>query len=149
MTDWGTLVADWKGELHNVSKNAFDSLATSLTPPLKAGDTLLNNSFQDTFKSFQTEIVNKFGVDGKMPLTLENIRDQVQGKVASTAVRFAADSALALAGKYLGETFEGPLGLLISELAQVAISQFDGPQEFHYKPGQGISRCWGDTTPHQ
>ena len=48
--DWGTLVADWKGNFHDVSKNAFDSLATSFTPALQAGNDMLNNKFEELSK---------------------------------------------------------------------------------------------------
>ena len=65
--DWGTLVADWKGNFHDVSKNAFDSLATSFTPALQAGNDMLNNKFEDTFKTFKTDLLNKFSIDGKTP----------------------------------------------------------------------------------
>ena len=132
--DYGTLIQDFKGQLHDVSKNAFDSFAKKNSHALTAGNELLRTSFESTFSSFKDSIASKLGFEASTPLTLENLGDKLKTTARDAAVQLSVDAAVAMAGKYALE-LEGPLGILISEAASLAIGAFEkqvGKQYIHF-----------------
>jgi len=147
--DYGTLIADFKGQLHDVSKNAFDSFAKKNAHALTAGNKVLTESFQTTYNAFKNTVVSKLGISTDTPLTIENLGEKLKTTARDTALQLGVDAAVAMAGKYALE-IEGPLGILISEAASLAIGAFESQVlgKTKYQPGQWIFLDVGSTTHH-
>ena len=63
MPDFGTLVADSKGILHDVSKHMFNSVKSKLDNPLDYDSEVLTQSFEETFNHFKTTISEKYNIN--------------------------------------------------------------------------------------
>ena len=83
-----------------------------------------------------------------MPLTLESLGDKLKTTARDAALQIGTDAAVAMAGKYALE-LEGPLGILISEAATLAIGAFEKKLgKTQYKPGQWVFIDVGSQTHH-
>ena len=100
MPDWGTLVADSKGILHDVALESFDALSKNIRQPLNTTNKLLTETFDTTWKSFRKRIQGTLGLDPEEGLTLETVSklaDTLKGNVArfgvETVVGYVASKA--------------------------------------------------------
>ena len=92
MPDFGTLISDAKGILHDVSKHGFDSFRGALSDPMNITDTTLSDSFTTTFSIFKEKIAEKYGIDIEGGISLENLGEQIKGKLLSTGGRLVAET---------------------------------------------------------
>ena len=90
MPDFGTLIADSRGVLHDVSKHGFDALRGALSKPLNTSDSILTDSFQQTFSNFKESLASKYGLDPEEGLSLENIAEQLREQLFTTGGRMEA-----------------------------------------------------------
>ena len=137
--DWGTLISDFKGTLHDASKNAFDSLTKNSRRPLNATDSILRQSIGKTYQQFKNRLAGEFNIDRTEDLTIENLSSKIGAQMKNTAIRVGTETTIALLGQSVS-AIEGPLGLLLSELASVAIGEFSHyvAGKHSYKPGQWV-----------
>ena len=143
ISDWGTVISDFKGNLVDASRDAFDSFHNGYSVT-----SMLKQPFENTFKEFRSKIGKEFNIDAQKPLTLESLSDKVGTTLRDNAIQLGADYALQMAGKYVGE-LEGPLGMLISEAASIAIGEFEKYLgKTNYKTGQWVFLDVGSQVHH-
>ena len=123
MPDWGTKIVDAGGSYHDIAVNAFDSLSSKMHQPLQDTSKQLQKSFGDTFATLKARAGNALGIADVENLSVENIGKQLIKGVSTTVGRFGAE---AIGGAVLQKVggMEGPLGLLISEIITVGVSEF-------------------------
>lgn len=131
MVDFGTLITDSRGILHDISKDAFDSFQGGIKT--NGGDLLEN--FSGAFEGFKTKITEKYGIDASQGLSLESLQKQlidVGGKVAF--------DGLTSMGLKLAVDLEGPLGIIVSEGLSILYSElsFAMSSDVEYKVGQWV-----------
>jgi hypothetical protein len=147
MVDYGTLIADAKGILHDVSQNAFDSITKGVHAPLNASSELLQHNFTQTYQTFKKNIAEKLNIDIDKGIDLESIYEQLKGQLSKQAVRVGVESAIGY-GLSLAAELEGPLGILLSEAVTIAGTEFTaymlGKQSF--SPGQWVFLDYGEKT---
>jgi hypothetical protein len=144
MPDFGTLISDAKGILHDVSKHGFDSFRGALSDPMNITDTTLSDSFTTTFSIFKEKIAEKYGIDIEGGISLENLGEQIKGQLFSTGGRLVAETVAGYGIKYAGE-LEGPLGLIVSEALSIISSEiaFALTRGTEYKIGQWVFIDYG------
>ena len=123
LRDWGTTIVDAGGSFHDVAKNAFDSLAGGNTQPLNVTENLLRDTFSKTWSKFREKASDEFGIDLEDGLSLEKIGRQLAKGLGKNALEFTAEAA----GGYLLSRVagaEGPIGILLSEIVTIGISEF-------------------------
>jgi len=139
MPDFGTLITDARGILHDVSKHGFDAFRGALSDPMNITDTTLSESFTTTFSIFKEKMAEKYGISAEDGLSLENISDQLRAQIVSTGGRLAAEAIAGYGIKYAAN-LEGPLGLLVSEALSILTSEiaFALTKGEQYKSGQWV-----------
>ena len=144
MPDFGTLIADSKGILHDVSKHAFDAVYSELGHGLTTNDAPLVESFTQAFSSFKRNIGEKYGVNLEDGVTLEDVGRQLKDQLMTTGGRLAAE-AIAGYGIKAAAELEGPLGLLVSEGLSIIASEitFALVKGEEYLPGQWVFLDYG------
>ena len=149
MPDWGTLVADSKGVLHDLALESFDTLSKNVRQPLNSTDKLLTDSFTTTYKKLKTHIQGTLGLDPEEGISLENIARQVGSQLKSQATRIGVEAAVGFAASKAA-SLEGPLGMLLSEAVTIATSEFAAYflDKQHFKTGQWVFLDYGTQTRH-
>ena len=149
MPDWGTLIADSRGILHDVAKNSFDSLTKDIRQPLNPTQKLLSESFTTTFDQFKKRMGEKFNVDVSHGVTLESVSSQIGAQLKNTATRMGVEAAVGLVAAKVA-TLEGPVGLILSEAVTIATGEFANyfASKQDFKPGQWVFIDVGEKTRH-
>ena len=142
MPDWGTWISDAKGSLHNISKNAFDSMSTSSRQPLNATNKILTESFDKTWTSFKGHIASDYGInmDVEGGLGIEDVAAQLTKGIGQNIARVGTEALVGGVLAKVSGAAEGPLGILISDIITVAGVEF-ATALFDYqsfKPGQWV-----------
>ena len=147
MPDWGTLISDSKGILHDVAKESFDNLTSKIRQPLNTTNHLLSDTFSKTYKTFQNRIKGTLGIDIEGGVSLENIGAQLSEQLKNKAVSVTVESALGFAASKAAQV-EGPLGLLLGEAVSVATGEFAlyFMHKQDLKPGTWVFLDYGSTT---
>ena len=138
MPDWGLKISDAAGNLHDLATNAFDSLSVETRPALNLTEKALNQSFGKTFTALKAKAMSNLGIPDDTDITVENLSGLVMEKVMDAAGKLAGDVIVSGITSAVGD-IEGPIGMLISEAATLAISAFENEEEHHiYSPGQWV-----------
>ena len=139
MPDFGTLITDARGILHDVSKHGFDAFRGALSDPMNITDATLSDSFTTTFSLFKDKLGEKYGIDIDAGISLEDMASQLKEQLLSTGGRLAAETVAGYGLKYAAD-LEGPLGLLVSEGLSIISSEiaFALTKGTHYKTGQWV-----------
>ena len=139
MPDFGTLISDARGILHDVSKHGFDAFRGALSDPMNITDQTLSDSFTTTFSVFQKSLSEKYGIDIEGGISIENLGEQLKDQLVSTGGRLAAEAIAGYGLKYAAN-LEGPLGLLVGEALSILSSEiaFALTRGTEYKTGQWV-----------
>ena len=82
--------------------------------------------------------MSNLGLDVKGDITVENLSGLVMEKVMDAGKKLAGDVIVSGLTNAIGD-IEGPIGMLLSEAATLAISAFENKPEHHiYSPGQWV-----------
>ena len=136
MPDWGLKISDAAGSLHDLAKNAFDSLTADARPPLNLTEKALNQNFGKTFQTLKEKAMSNLGIELTGDITVENLSSLVMDKVMGA--QLAGDVIVSGLTNAIGD-IDGPIGMLLSEAASLAISAFENKAEHHiYSPGQWV-----------
>jgi hypothetical protein len=100
MPDFGTLISDARGILHDVSKHGFDAFRGALSDPMNITDQTLSDSFTTTFSVFQKSLSEKYGIDIEGGISIENLGEQLKDQLVSTGGRLAAEAIAGYGLKY-------------------------------------------------
>ena len=148
MPDWGTLISDSKGILHDVALESFDSLSKNVRQPLNTTNKLLTETFDTTWKSFRKRIQGTLGLNPEEGLTLESV-SKLGETLKGQAARFGVETVVGYVASKAAN-LEGPLGILMSEAVTIATTEFSayflGKQNF--KRGQWVFLDCGTQTRH-
>ena len=136
---FGTEIVDWKGVLHDVTKQAFD--AAAVRDKIKG-----TRDFGKTLEQY----VKKVGleVDFSEPGAMANLVREAASTIASAYAGKVLTAAAAMAtGVELGAA-GGPVGIVIGIAAEFAIQAFFTEDESFndYKPGQWVMLDNGSIT---
>jgi hypothetical protein len=139
MPDFGTLVSDARGVLHDVSKHGFDAFRGALSDPMNATDVTLSESFTSTFSLFKKSLSEKYGIDVEGGVSLENLGEQLKEQLMSTGGRLATEVVVGY-GLQAASELEGPLGLLVGEAISILSTElvFALTRGTEYKTGQWV-----------
>ena len=138
MPDWGLKISDAAGNLHDLAKNAFDSLSVDARAPLNVTEKILKQNFSSTFDALKAKAMKSLGLDLSGDLTVENMSSLVMEKVLEAGGKLAGEIIISGLGTAMADV-EGPIGMLLSEAASLAIGAFESePEHEIYKPGQWV-----------
>ena len=141
MPDFGTLITDARGILHDVSKHGFDAFRGALSDPMNITDATLSESFTTTFSLFKEKLGEKYGIDVEGGTSLEDLAGQLKEQLLSSGGRMAAEAVVGAALTAVTElALEGPLGLLVTEGLTIISSEliFALTKGTQYKTGQWV-----------
>lgn len=91
MPDWGLKISDAAGNLHDLAKNAFDSLSVDARAPLNFTEKALNQSFSTTFTALKSKAMKNLGLELTGNLTIENMSSLVMEKVLEAGGKLAGE----------------------------------------------------------
>jgi hypothetical protein len=146
MPDFGTLITDARGILHDVSKHGFDAFRGALSDPMNITDTTLSDSFTTTFSLFKEKLGEKYGINVEDGISLEDLGQQLKEQLVSTGGRMAAEAVVGYALTAATElAIEGPLGLIVTEGLTIISSEliFALTKGTEYKTGQWVFIDYG------
>ena len=149
--DFGTLITDAAGGMHDIAKGAFDSFSkTKARKPLDAGSSLLQTTFDDMYTGFREKMATDYHLTlEEAPDSFDQVAQEIQRGIAQHLKGAAIEAIGAgVIAKTIGGEAGGPIGILAMQVMSVAVDQFeqwyDSAQV--YTPGQWLHLDNGEKT---